>query len=128
VRLDWNAPAGLAPAIPAVALQHVLVNLLINALRASERGGVIEVRGRPGSTWNMADITVRDSGRGIPAAQRELIFTDFESGCGSTGLGLAICRRLLEKWGGSIRLDQTGPEGSVFCVSAPLAKANQAAA
>ncbi|MFG0285589.1 MAG: sensor histidine kinase [Phycisphaerales bacterium JB039] len=128
VKVTWDAPEGLCPAMPAVALQHVLVNLLINALRASRRGSVIEVKGRPGSTWNMADITVRDGGPGIPAERRESIFRDFESGTGSTGLGLAICRRLLEKWGGAIQLDETGPHGSVFRVSAPLARANHAAA
>ncbi len=128
VKVKWDAPAGLAPAMPAVALQHVLVNLLINALHASKRGGVIEVKGRPGSTWNLADITVRDAGTGISPEQRELIFVDFESGRGSSGLGLAICRRLLEKWGGSIHLAETGPGGSVFAVTAPLARQDQAAA
>lgn len=50
VKVTWEAPRGLSLAMPAVALQHVLVNLLINALRASKRGGVIEVSGGPGST------------------------------------------------------------------------------
>lgn len=128
VKIQWEAPEGMSPAMPAVALQHVLVNLLINALRASRRGSVIEVTAAVGSTWNMADILVRDGGPGIPPERRELIFRDFESGAGSTGLGLAICRRLLEKWGGSIHLDESGPTGSVFRVSTPLAKSGQAAA
>jgi signal transduction histidine kinase len=121
VKVTWAAPQGLAPAMPAVALQHVLVNLLINALRASKRGGVIEVSAGPGSTWNLAEVTVRDAGDGIPAARQAGIFRDFESGCGSTGLGLAICRRLLEKWGGAIRLAETGPDGTVFAITAPIA-------
>lgn len=127
VRVTWDAPQGLPLAMPGVALQQVLVNLLINALRASKRGGVIEVAagggasGSAGSTWNLAEVTVRDAGEGIPEAKRDGIFRDFESGCGSTGLGLAICRRLLEKWGGSIRLAETGPAGTVFAVTAPLA-------
>lgn len=128
VKVTWESAQGLALAMPAVALQHVLVNLLINAMRASQRGGVIEVSGGPSSTWNLAEVTVRDAGEGIEASRRDGIFRDFESGCGSTGLGLAICRRLLEKWGGSIRLAETGPGGTVFAVTAPLARAEQAAA
>lgn len=125
VKVTWESAQGLALAMPAVALQHVLVNLLINAMRASKRGGVIEVSGGAGSTWNLAEITVRDAGEGIEESRRDGIFRDFESGCGSTGLGLAICRRLLEKWGGTIRVAETGPGGTVFAVTAPIVAASQ---
>jgi signal transduction histidine kinase len=81
VRVNWEAPQGLALAMPGVALQQVLVNLLINALRASKRGGVIEVAaagdggrrtgggGGAGSTWNFAEVIGAGRGRRHPRGE-----------------------------------------------------------
>ncbi|MEZ6242439.1 MAG: HAMP domain-containing sensor histidine kinase [Phycisphaerales bacterium] len=133
------------------ALSQVLANLLANALDAGgDRGGRIEVavaHHPAGSTWNTPRVTidVADDGPGVPVGIRGGLFEAFvREGSGAVGgeqtgdrlggggtratkgagLGLALCRRLLERVGGTIELvDQEAP-GARFRLSLPTAMAS----
>ena len=107
-------------------IAQILKNLLFNALKFTEQG---EVRLRvyasaPGSV----SLAVRDTGIGIAADQQEQMFEAFRQADGSmhrkyggTGLGLSISRNLAQLLGGSIGVQSTLGEGSVFTLTLPLA-------
>ncbi len=108
-------------------LHAVLRNLLTNALKFTHRGGSVTVDIRADSA--SVRISVRDTGIGISAAKMEHLFqyadvaemgTDGESG---TGLGLMICREMLEALGGKIWAESEEGKGSTFHVTIPLESA-----
>ena len=104
-------------------LRQVLVNLVSNAVKYTDRGFVrVEVRVAP-LEGQRADVEfiVSDSGVGIPAAQQSRIFDPFHravaegnAGIEGTGLGLSIVRRLVELMGGAVRVESEVGAGSAF--------------
>lgn len=115
VTLVADLPPEPLPTIVAdrVRLDRVLVNLMDNSLRFTPSGGQITVRARQDGARLVVGVT--DTGRGIPAEQRERVFDRFvqvEEGTGSRGygLGLAYCRAAVQAHGGEIRADE-GPGG-----------------
>lgn len=115
-----------------VRLRQVLTNLVSNAIKFTERGGVlIDVRRVDETrTHHHLAFTVRDTGIGIAPQAREKIFEPFSQAdssttraYGGTGLGLVICKRLAELMDGSIEVESTLGEGSAFRVLVPLLKA-----
>ena len=91
-------------------------NLVANACKYTERDTVrIELAA------GVSRVTVRDNGVGIAPAQWERVFVEFvrEGGGSGFGLGLAICRRIMELHGGSIRILASGEEGTTFELSFP---------
>jgi signal transduction histidine kinase len=107
-------------------LSQVLTNLVDNAIKYSPDGGPIEVRLAP--VDGDMRIDVRDEGLGIPAHEQERIFEKFyrldpnlTRGVGGTGLGLYICRALVERMGGTISVVSAEGRGSTFTVELPLA-------
>jgi len=112
-------------------LGQVITNLVGNAIKFTERGW-IELRVAPAARADDAvtlEVSVADTGTGIPPEACERIFESFEQGGErgrppqGTGLGLAICRQLVEMMGGSIRVQSRRGQGStfVFTVRAGLA-------
>jgi two-component system, OmpR family, phosphate regulon sensor histidine kinase PhoR len=105
---------------------QVLVNLLSNAVKHAPTGSTVEVSaGREG---DMAAISVRDHGPGIPSHKVDFIFEPFTQLDGSdtrriagTGLGLTIARALAEKQGGGIRVSSREGEGATFTLTMPIA-------
>ena len=105
-------------------LKEVLVNLMINACEAIEKGGTIvvheELRMNP-SAGSVAVIRVSDDGPGIPEAIREKLFEPFfttkEEG---TGLGLSIVARIIEEHGGSLAVESIEGQGATFIISLPI--------
>src|SRR5471032_875339 len=113
-------------------LRQVLVNLVGNAFKFTQRGAVrmrVERIERPrGQGYNLIRFTVSDTGIGIDAGAIPRLFQKFEQAdatttrrYGGTGLGLAICRQLVELMGGAIDVVSTPGVGSTFSFELPLA-------
>jgi signal transduction histidine kinase len=109
-------------------LEHVLINLVDNAVKYSPDGGRIEVR-LESANGNLR-VTVRDEGLGIPASELDGIFDKFKRldpnqtrGVGGTGLGLYICRELVHQMGGRIWVVSEPAKGSAFSFELPWANA-----
>ncbi|GKS98721.1 two-component sensor histidine kinase [Acidovorax sp. SUPP3434] len=130
--VQWDLPAAEAcPVLWADAgwLQEVLVALLDNALKFS-RGAqppriAVQVRPAPGER---VDITVQDNGAGFPAAQAGQLFQVFQrlhpaSQFEGLGLGLARCRRLVARMGGTIGISAAPHQGCTVCLQLPAAGA-----
>lgn len=100
-------------------LSSTLLNLATNALKFTERG-YVEIRAQEGA-GHRVEFSVRDTGGGINPAARETLFEPFRRGTGerryafsSTGLGLAIARRLVAAMGGRLDFETTPGEGTRF--------------
>jgi signal transduction histidine kinase/CheY-like chemotaxis protein len=114
-----------------VRLRQVLSNLLVNAIKFTERGSIqIQVK-RLGETnaQHQLRFEVHDTGIGIDAAQQERLFNAFTQAdasttrlYGGTGLGLAICKRIIDLMHGSIGVVSTPGSGATFWFEIPLLK------
>jgi PAS domain S-box-containing protein len=103
-------------------LKQVLINLLLNSVHVMSGGGTVRVETRVVEEGSV-EVLITDSGPGVPEEIRETIFEPFFStkkeGVG-TGLGLYICRNILEEHGGSINLEEPGDSGAVFRLVLPV--------
>ncbi|MEL6340069.1 MAG: ATP-binding protein, partial [Myxococcota bacterium] len=115
--------------VPARDVHRCVDNLLRNAERYASSKIVIRVT----LDRDEVQLAVRDDGPGVPGEHRERIFEPFGRGeasrtrsAGGVGLGLAIVRRLLERAGGSVRVDDHPDGGAVFVVRWPRALFPQA--
>lgn len=94
--------------------RQALLNVVRNALQACSRGGAVRLEIANGS------ITVRDSGRGVPADLRTTLFDPFVTGrTRGLGLGATVARRCQLRQGGDLALAETGATGSVFVLTWP---------
>ncbi|MBS0300335.1 MAG: response regulator [Proteobacteria bacterium] len=112
-------------------LRQVIANLLNNAIKFTAEGEVVIRTKLTDESDTMADISicVEDTGIGIPAEYHEKIFQHFSQADGSTtrqyggtGLGLTICKRLLELMGGDIHVESSPGQGSKFWLHLQLEK------
>lgn len=147
--LRLHIPPGLEVWAEPVRVRQILTNLMSNAIKYSSPGSPVEVTAevlavapvrlsrrlwaqgvtaRPPEERRMVRITVRDYGLGIPPEQIPLLFTrfvrlprDLASNVPGNGLGLYLCRALVEALGGTIRVESTGVEGegSAFQIQLP---------
>lgn len=108
-----------------VLMEHVLMNLLDNAVKYSPVGSTITVRGRAEGGWIVMEV--QDQGVGIPAEHTRRIFDKFfrvyarDRVVAGTGLGLAICKGIVEGHGGTIEAESAGTDqGSIFRVRLPV--------
>jgi signal transduction histidine kinase len=108
-------------------IEQILLNLIINARQAMPRGGHLRLELRENRLTHMAEIRVTDTGIGIPPDQLRLIFEPFyttkqpdENGHGGNGLGLSVCRQIVEQHHGRIRVESVVGKGSTFTVKLPL--------
>jgi two-component system sensor histidine kinase KdpD len=106
----------------AVLVERVFANLLDNAIKYAP-GSEIVIRARKGV--DMVEVTILDHGPGVPAGAEARIFDLFERGTTAheargTGIGLAICRAIVEAHGGSIRACNGADGGACFCFTLPL--------
>lgn len=106
-------------------IQQILYNLLSNAVKFTPDGGLVELK-LARTEEGGVEITVRDTGVGIPRAQLSSVFERFRQLDESitrehsgTGLGLAISKELVKLLGGSIHVESEPGEGSVFSVILP---------
>jgi len=107
-------------------IEQILVNLVINARQAMPSGGRLRIEVRENLAGDTVEIRVSDSGVGIPPDQLRLIFEPFfttkqpdEYGRGGTGLGLSVCRQIIEQHHGRIRVESVVGKGSTFTVKLP---------
>ncbi|WP_407652692.1 sensor histidine kinase [Aporhodopirellula aestuarii] len=138
----------LAEGLPMISasgnqIQRLLLNLMTNARQAMGEGGTLMVRVAAGRSEDASsshatriELTVRDTGAGIPEDVLPRIFDPFfstkagpdESGKGGTGLGLAACKEIIDEHGGRVRVESSLGRGTAFVIWFPVTSANQAAA
>jgi signal transduction histidine kinase/DNA-binding response OmpR family regulator len=114
--------------IDRTRIRQVLLNLLSNAAKFTEHGSITV---RAAVAGRMVQIDVQDTGIGIAPEHHELVFEEFRQvedeftrGYQGTGLGLPICKRLVEMHGGAIWLESTPGVGSTFSFTIPLVRAD----
>jgi signal transduction histidine kinase len=106
-------------------LAQVVANLLSNAIKYSPDGGTVEVVGE--QREDVARVSVRDQGLGIPDELQQRVFAKFfrgnagASGIQGSGLGLTIARSVVEAHGGRINFESTSGKGSIFWLELPIA-------
>jgi two-component system sensor histidine kinase KdpD len=118
----------LAPALPlvrfdAVLIERVLCNILENAAKYTPPGSRIVLAAQ--TRGEFLEVAVSDNGPGLPAGQESAIFEKFtrgkhESAQTGVGLGLAICRAIVEAHGGTIHAEQSPGGGASFIFTLPL--------
>jgi len=119
LEIRLHSPDGAIRIGHSVALSRVLLNLTTNALKFSDSGYVeLSVRELPGTAIEFA---VRDTGRGIPAEAMEMLFEPFrrrqkerDYAFSGSGLGLSICRKLVEAMGSAMQVETLPGEGTTF--------------
>lgn len=109
---------------------QVLKNLLSNAMKFTRTGGITLSVSKNMQREDFIDLSVTDTGIGIPAEKQHLIFEAFQQADGSTrrkyggtGLGLSISKELAKLLGGDIAIESEVGKGSTFTVSIPVSKA-----
>jgi len=121
------ADAGDLPTVlgDAGRLREVLINLVDNALKFTPEGGQITVEGIPADDCVL--VTVRDSGRGIPTDDLDRVFEQFfqvEQGDdvsrNGLGLGLFVCRDLIQRQGGVMWAESVLGHGTAICFTVPV--------
>jgi signal transduction histidine kinase len=127
VRVDEDSDPDVALLADRTRLQQVMINLVNNAIKFTDKGWISIHAKRQGE--GAALIAVRDTGMGIPPDKLDAIFQEFAQidtsstrKVGGTGLGLPISRRLVEMHGGRLWAESNGipGEGSTFYVELPL--------
>lgn len=128
VQLQTQFQSHPVASVNSSQIQQVLLNLIINARQAMEGGGRMFIAVRTNDETGMAEISVRDTGVGIPAEKLHRIFEPFystkdadEQGQGGTGLGLSMCREVIESHMGRIRVESAVGKGTMFTLKLPLA-------
>jgi two-component system nitrogen regulation sensor histidine kinase NtrY len=105
----------------AEQLRRVFINLLENALDALDGPGRIEVASSAGEGGRTACVRVSDTGRGLPAEDRDRLFLPYVSTKKEGGgLGLAIVSDIVAGHGGTVRAEDNRPHGTVFVLEFPL--------
>lgn len=118
-----DAAAGPAIHLDAdpVRIREVLANLVVNAIRHTPRGGSVRLAATAEGAW--VELTVADTGEGIPPVDLDRVFDRFErrADAGGSGLGLTIARDLVATHGGTIRAESDGVpgRGTTFRVRLP---------
>jgi signal transduction histidine kinase len=126
INVDLQASQSVWAKANASQIQQLLMNLIVNARQAMGENGRLKliVRDNPAEGWG--EIVVGDSGCGIPHDKLPHIFESFYTtkkpdarGQGGTGLGLALCRKIVEAHQGRIRVESEIGKGTTFTLKLP---------
>ena len=131
VQLDLQSIGRPHARVSPAQIQQVLLNLVINARQAMPKGGTIRVRVAEDATARLAELSVADTGTGIAPADLRHIFDPFfttkngpdDSGLGGTGLGLSVCRDIVEAHHGRLRAESRLGQGTTFTLRLPACPA-----
>lgn len=123
IRFDNRVPADLNMTADRVKMQQVLINLLQNACDAMAKTDPAVITFDAVQEDRAITISVADTGPGVPAEAQATIFswTDSSKDTGM-GIGLSICRTIIDLYRGNIWLESSGPQGTEFRFSIPLAE------
>ncbi len=112
--------------VVAGQIEQILVNLIINARQAMPNGGRLRIETRELPDGETSEIKIADTGLGIAPENLRQIFEPFfttklpdEYGRGGTGLGLSVCRQIIEQHQGRIRVESVVGKGSTFTIKLP---------
>jgi signal transduction histidine kinase len=127
VRLDVKTTGRPYARVNPAQIQQVLLNLLINARQAMPEGGTVRLLLGLDATGRRAELSVVDTGVGIAPQNLRRIFEPFystkngpdDAGQGGTGLGLAVCRDIVEAHHGRLRAQSRLGQGSTFTLILP---------
>lgn len=126
ITVDLQASGSVWAMANSSQVQQLLMNLIVNARQAMKENGRLRLVVRDNVADGWAEIVVADSGCGIPQDKLPHIFDSFyttkqpdERGQGGTGLGLALCRRIIEAHKGRIRVESEPGKGTIFTVKLP---------
>jgi len=128
IKLATSVARGMPPVIgDRVKIKHALTNLLDNALKFNQEGGRIEIDVRRKQDY--AEVTVADTGVGIPKDQLDKVFDRFyqvdtssKRRYGGSGIGLAIVKEVIESHKGTIKAESERGKGTRFVLTLPLEK------
>ena len=132
IRVQTHFDPQVAALVNASQIQQVLLNLIINARQAMEGGGDLTLTVAASRESGLAEISVSDTGSGSPADKLPHILDPFfstktadQQGQGGTGLGLSLCREIIEAHKGRIRVESAPGVGTTFTLKLPLAELPQ---
>lgn len=136
VRVEFQAVGRPHARVNPAQIQQVLLNLIINARQAMPEGGLLRIRVGQDSAGRMAEVSIADTGVGIAPADLRRIFEPFfttktgpdDTGLGGTGLGLPVCRDIVEAHKGRLRAESRVGQGTTFTLRLPACPAPTAAA
>ncbi len=120
--VQWTMPEGEAPGVRAhtAMLRQILVSIIANAIDAMPSGGNLVVTWAP--VGHMLTVQLRDTGVGIDEKARAALFRPFFSTkSGGLGIGLALVKRMVEHWQGTIALEPVPAGGTCVVLTLPLA-------
>jgi signal transduction histidine kinase len=108
-------------------IEQIILNLVINARQAMNEGGTFKIGVTENLATQMVEISLADSGCGIPPENLPRIFEPFyttklgpdDSGQGGSGLGLSLCKEIVSRHHGRIRVDSTVGKGTTFTIKLP---------
>ena len=109
-------------------LEQVVLNVALNAFRFMPNGGKLRITGGVHGEGDspVARLEISDSGSGVAVENLERIFEPgFTTRPGSPGLGLAVCKTIVEQHGGSIAVTSQPESGTTFTLELPLVEAKQ---
>lgn len=118
-----NSIGKVAMHADASRMKQVFFNLSLNAFRAMRPGGALTVRLRWASQLpgELVQVDFSDEGRGVPAELLERIYeAGFTTTPGSPGLGLSVCKKVIEQHGGEIRVQSKPEHGATFSLFLPV--------
>ena len=129
---DVSVVVDLAPGLPLVDADYTLVdqvitNLLENATRHTPPQGKVRIAARV--VGDRVEVAVEDEGPGVPGVERDAIFEPFRTGSTpqpSSGVGLAICRAIVEAHGGTITVGDASSGGARFAFTLPVHRPSRA--
>ena len=128
LRLALEVPPMFSVEANPEALGELMTNLMVNAVKYTPRGGSIRIQSRQSADGRSVEVTVADTGIGIPQEEIPAIFNDFYRASNAevldkngTGLGLSIVKQIVESHGGKIWVESQIGKGSRFTFALPAA-------